>query len=98
MNKQYFMIKLLPCRPDFAQTMTDEERSIMQAHVAFWKEYMDKGIMLIFGPVLDPKGTYGLGIVSVENEEKVKELITKDPASKINTYEYFPMLALVPEK
>jgi hypothetical protein len=30
MNKKYFALKLNPCRPDFAQTMSDEERSIMQ--------------------------------------------------------------------
>lgn len=59
---------------------------------------MDEGIMLVFGPVLDPKGPYGLGIIAVDEEDQVKELIDNDPASKINQYEFYPMMALVPEK
>jgi hypothetical protein len=43
-------------------------------------------------------GVYGLGIVSAESEDQVKYLIANDPASKINRYEYHPMMALVPEK
>lgn len=95
MDKKYFALKLIPNRPDFVQTMTGEEREIMQQHVTYWKEYLDKGVMLIQGPVLDPKGAYGLGIVAVDSEEDVSRLIAHDPATKINTYEYYPMLAVV---
>jgi uncharacterized protein len=96
--KKYFVLKLNPRRPDFAQTMTDEERGIMQQHVNYWKEYMEQGIMLVFGPVLDPKGIYGLGIISVDSEDQVPELINNDPASSINSYEYYEMMAVVAEK
>lgn len=58
--KKYFALKLLPNRPDFAQTMTPDERAIMQQHVAYWKTYLDKGMVLAYGPVLDPAATYGL--------------------------------------
>jgi hypothetical protein len=54
--------------------------------------------VLVFGPVLDPNQVYGLGIVAVEDEEDVKNLIANDPATKINRYEYFPMKAVVPTK
>jgi hypothetical protein len=54
MDKQYFFVKLNPCRPDFAQTMTTEENNIMQEHVAYWIKYMQEGKMLVFGPVFDP--------------------------------------------
>ena len=57
---------------------------------------MEQGVMLIFGPVMDSEGIYELGIVSVDNEEDVKRLIDNDPASKINIYEYHPMMAMVP--
>ena len=89
MNKTYFVLKLLPNRPDFAETMSS---------VSYWKEYLDKGVMLVFGPVLDPKGVYGLGIIAVDNEEQVKTLIDNEPASAINKYEYHPMMAVVREK
>lgn len=96
--KKYFALKLLPCRPDFAQTMTPEERSIMMQHVAYWTEYMNKGFVLAFGPVLDPEAVYGLGIVCVDDEAEVKEMIAGDPAAAINTYVYHPMMAVVPQK
>ena len=93
--KKYFVLKLNPSRPDFAQTMTQDEKEIMQQHINYWKKYMQEGIMLILGPVLDPKGVYGLGIIAVDSEDQVNELLSNDPASKINNYEYYPMLASV---
>lgn len=98
MDKKYFAYKLLPGRPDFVQTMTEEEKGIMQQHVAYWKEYVDKGVMLVYGPVLDPKGAYGLGILAVEREEDGMRIIEQDPAIKINTYEYYPMMAVVTQQ
>ncbi|HEV7621241.1 MAG TPA: YciI family protein [Flavisolibacter sp.] len=98
MNKKYFLLKLLPNRPDFAQTMTSEEKTIMQQHSAYWRDQMKKGYVLVFGPVLDPKAFYGLGIITVDDEKQVDDFIRNDPASKINRYEYFPMMAVVPEK
>lgn len=96
MDKRYFVLHLLPSRPDFAKTMSEEELSIMQDHIAYWMDLMNKGKVLAFGPVLDPKEVYGLGIVSVDSEEEVKDFIANDPAGKINRYEYFPMNAVVP--
>jgi len=54
--------------------------------------------VLAFGPVIDPDEVYGLGIISVDNEQEVKDFIANDPAAKINRYEYFPMRAIVPAK
>ena len=96
MDKKYFVLYLLPSRPDFAQTMTLEERDIMMKHVAYWNEIMNQGKVLAFGPVLDPKEVYGLGIIAVNSEQEVKDFIANDPATKINRYEYFPMKAVVP--
>jgi hypothetical protein len=45
-----------------------------------------------------PNEIYGLGIVSVDSEQGVKDLIANDPAAKINKYEYFPIQAIVPVK
>jgi uncharacterized protein YciI len=78
--------------------MTEDEQAIMMKHVTYWKELMNEGKVLVFGPVLDPSEVYGLGIVSVENEQEVKDFIANDPAGKINKYEYFPMKAIVPAK
>ena len=98
MEKKHFMLKLLPRRPNFAQTMTDDERKIVQQHIAYWKGYMSKGVMLVFGPVFDPKGTYGIGIVAVDDEAEIPRLMENDPASIIHNYEYYPMNAVTPER
>ena len=97
-SKKYFAVKLLPCRPDFAFNMSDEERAIMQDHVAYWKDKMNKGLVIVFGPVMDPAGPYGLGVIAAEDENEVQNFIALDPASKINTYEFYPMRAILPQE
>ncbi len=63
MDKIHFDIKLIPGHPTFAKDTTTEERGIMQQHVIYWRGMMDKGAVIVFCPVLDPKDAYGLGIV-----------------------------------
>ncbi len=95
--KKHFVLYLNPPRSTFAQDMSDEERLIMQQHVQYWNDLMSKGNVLAFGPVLDPSGVYGIGIVEVENEEQVKTFIANDPANGLNRYEYHAMLAITPQ-
>lgn len=96
--KKYYALKLIAPRPTFAQDMSAEERGIMLQHVAYWRGLMDKGNVIAFGPVIDPNGVYGLGIIQAESEDQVKLFIENDPATKINRYEFYPMMAVVPEK
>jgi uncharacterized protein len=95
--KKYFVLKLLPPRSTFGQDMTPEERKIMGSHAAYWKELTAQGSVVVYGPVLDPQGVYGLGIVGVEDEREVEEFIKDDPANGLNRYEYYPMMAVLPE-
>ncbi|MGZ3750173.1 MAG: YciI family protein [Mucilaginibacter sp.] len=94
----HYFLKLNPCRPTFAQDMTDAERAIMQQHVAYWTEQMNRGTVIVFGPVLDPEAVYGIGVVEFENEDQLQEMIKNDPAANINQYEYYPMRAVTPKK
>ena len=98
MQKIHYTLYLNPPRPTFMQDMTDEERAVMQKHLVYWNNLMSQGKVLAFGPVLDPQGAYGLGIVEVENEEEVKELMANDPANGLNKYEYYFMKAVTPGK
>jgi uncharacterized protein YciI len=96
MDKKYYALRLLPPRPTFSQDMTPEERAVMMQHVAYWRALMAQDKVIVFGPVLDPKGAYGLGVIAAENEDEVKAFIAGDPAVKINlVYEYDQMLAVV---
>jgi hypothetical protein len=47
MNKKYYFIRLVPRRADFAQTMSEEERSIMMRHVDYWREHMNCSTCLL---------------------------------------------------
>jgi uncharacterized protein YciI len=96
-DKHYYFLKLNPPRPTFAMDMSEDEKNIMKQHVVYWTDLMNKGSVVVFGPVLDPKSVYGIGIISAESEDKVKDFIANDPASKVNRYEYYPMRAVVPQ-
>ena len=96
--KQFFAMKLIPPRPSFAQDMSEDERKIMMQHVAYWKDLTEKGFTVVYGPVLDPNGAYGFGVVQVDSEDQVKDFIAHDPANGLNRYEYYPMLAVLPPK
>jgi uncharacterized protein YciI len=98
MEKLHFAIKLVPPRVTFAQDMTDDERAIMKTHSIYLRGFMEQGIVLVFGPVLDPTGVYGLGIIAVDDEEQAKTLMANDPATQIAHYEYNRMMAVLPEK
>ena len=97
MNKKYFYLKLNPPRPDFAQTITEDERQIMKNHVAYWSGLMAIGKVITFGPVLHPEFVFGVGIIAADDENEVKAFIANDPATAINIYEYYPMRAVLPE-
>ena len=75
--------------------MNDEERGIMQQHLAYWHHFMSLGKVIVFGPVMDPAGVYSMGVVAKESEAELKAFMQGDPATKINRYEYHPMMAVV---
>lgn len=80
--KRHFLIKLIPPRPSFALDMTNEEKQLMQQHVAYWTKLAETGVALLFGPVADPAGSYGIGIVAVEEERQVAALTANDPVTQ----------------
>ncbi|HEU4719692.1 MAG TPA: YciI family protein [Bacteroidia bacterium] len=89
--KKYFFLKLNPPRSSFMTDMNEEERSIMQHHVDYWKPHVAAGTMMVMGPVMDPKGGFGVGIVCVSDESELDELVGNDPANGLNSYEIHPM-------
>jgi len=79
---KYFLYKLIPPRTTFLQDMTESEEKVMQKHIGYWKDFADRGIAIIFGPVLDPMGAYGLAIIETKDEAVVGDIGTNDPAIK----------------
>ena len=75
-----FVFRLISPRPTFALDMTEEERTIMERHAAYWQSFIDSGQMVIFGPVLDTTGSWGLGVVEAEDEDELRAFAAGDPA------------------
>jgi hypothetical protein len=93
-DKLHFFLKLNPPRASFMMDMSEEEKNIMQQHVLYWQPFVENGTVIVLGPVMDPKGGYGIAVVSVDNEKQVYDLIADDPANGLNSYECYPMRAV----
>ena len=79
------MFRLNAPRPTFALDMTDEEREIMGRHAAYWQPFIESGQMVIFGPVLDSTGSWGLGVIEAESEDELRAFAADDPAVTTGT-------------
>ena len=80
-----FALRLIAPRPDFAQTLTDSERAIMERHAAHWGPYFERGDMVVFGPVLTDESSYGLAVVQTEDEQALREFAAQDPVVTTGT-------------
>jgi uncharacterized protein YciI len=93
----FYLYKLIAPRVTFAQDMTDAEAQVLKVHSEYWTDLAARGVAVVFGPVLDPKGSWGLAIV----EAKVRATGTEDPAIKSQfgfKFEVYPMLQVVTRK
>jgi uncharacterized protein YciI len=79
---QTFFCKLHPPRPTFPSDITPEESQVMAEHAAYWREWMSKGNIVAFGPVMDGSGAYGIGIVQFDDEAGVRSFADNDPTIK----------------
>jgi uncharacterized protein YciI len=98
--KLRFFLKLVPPRPTFADDMTPEEGKLMQQHADYWKAEFAKGTVLIIGPVLDPKGIFGMAVLETVTEEEARSLAMNDPSVKagLNKFELSPMQLFLMKK
>lgn len=97
-DKRVYLCRLLPPRPSFPADMSEAEARTMQEHVAYWTRLADQGVALAFGPVLDPKGAWGVGLLAVDDEAQLEALRDGDPAIRAGLgfrYEILPMPRIV---
>jgi uncharacterized protein YciI len=92
-----FVLRLIPPRPTFAADMTPAEREAMAAHVVYWRERMDEGRVLIFGPTQGPDCVYGIAILDAADEAQARALADADPLRADGAWsdELHPMLDAV---
>lgn len=96
-GKTYFC-RLVPPRPSFAMDMNEAEKTAMTAHVAYWGTLLERGIAVVFGPVGDPTGPWGLGVLRVRDAAELDEVQKNDPAilAAIGLrYESLPMMRAI---
>jgi uncharacterized protein len=80
-----FVLRLKAPRPNFAQTLTDAEREIMTRHGEYWRPYLDRGEMVVFGPVLTDDDSYGLAVVETDDEQALRDFAAEDPVVTTGT-------------
>lgn len=97
----YFLCRLMPPRPTFALDMNATERALMGEHASYWRQHMREGRVVVFGPVADPAGPWGLGVVRAKDVADVRAFADRDPTMSSGIgfrWEILPMLtAVLPE-
>jgi uncharacterized protein YciI len=73
--------------------MTPAEGEAMERHFAYWHDLLSREVAVAFGPVLDPNGTWGLGLLDIEDEPAARAIGDDDPAvtNGTCTYEVLPV-------
>lgn len=77
---KHYLLRLVAPRQSFAFDMSETEKTTMGEHAAYWMERLHAGTAVIFGPVLDPAGPWGLAAMEVGSEDELKRLMNADPA------------------
>ena len=93
----HIVYKLVPPRPTFAVDMDETEAELMGKHAAYWRDQLARGRVIVFGPVMDPTGVWGLGVLETEDEAAARGLVLADPviAAGVCTFELHIMDAVV---
>jgi uncharacterized protein len=83
-----FLYRLQPPRPTFSQDLDAQEAEVMQRHVVYWQGLLARGVAIAFGPVLDPRDPWGLGLLEVGDEAAARAIGDDDPAVQSGTCSY----------
>jgi uncharacterized protein YndB with AHSA1/START domain len=75
----YFLMRLLTPRPTFPADATPEELNAMRAHALYWKGKVGEGKAIVLGPVADPAGAWGVGVLRATDLAEAEALCAADP-------------------
>ena len=96
----HFFCKLIAPRPTFPFDMNESEKALMSEHARYWMQMCQEGAVLVYGPVMDAKGPFGMGIFEGTDEAEIKRRTEADPVMKAGIgfkIEIAPMTALTRE-
>jgi uncharacterized protein YndB with AHSA1/START domain/uncharacterized protein YciI len=97
-DERFFLLRLIAPRATFAQDMNADERALMAEHGKYLRSQLAAGNVVAFGPVLDPAGAWGLGLVRANDESSARALTASDPvilSKRGFRYEVLPIAQLV---
>ena len=80
----HFFCKLVAPRPTFPFDMNENEKAVMAQHAAYWAGMCREGVLLVYGPVMDPNGPYGMGVFEGADEVEIKRRTEADPVMQAN--------------
>ncbi|UCG90256.1 MAG: hypothetical protein JSU57_00590 [Candidatus Heimdallarchaeota archaeon] len=75
-NNAYMVI--IKSRPNFPNTMTEEEKKIMGEHFEYLKLLLEQEKLIMAGPTLDDSGGYI--ILNTTSEDTARDIMSKDPS------------------
>ena len=75
----HFFCRLTPPRKTFIMDMTPAERELMGRHGAYWQAGLECGNVIAYGPVADPQGGFGMGVLSFPDQRSAEEFCAQDP-------------------
>lgn len=76
---KHFFTKLIPPRTTFPGDMTPMEAKFMQQHADYWRALVNQDRAIALGPVMDPAGAYGIGIICADDAAQARAMADGDP-------------------
>jgi len=92
----YFLCRLVPPRASFGTDMTPIEGALMARHAEHLRVLADAGTVVVFGPVLDPAGVWGLAVLEAADGAAARVIADADPVIRAGagfSYDIMPMPA-----
>jgi uncharacterized protein YciI len=65
-------------RENFAETMTDEEKTVWSVHFERFERLLAEGVIVLVGPTLGPVNT-GIAIFEAPDEDSARQIMAEDP-------------------
>ena len=81
----HYVCRLVPPRPTFHLDMDDRERAVMDRHAQYWAGLVERGVIVVYGPVLLDGASWDLGVLHADSEDEARALVEADPAVSSGT-------------
>jgi uncharacterized protein len=74
--------------------MTPDEQRAMAEHQEYWQQLLRDGRVVVYGPVADPEGVWGMGVLRAADRAEVLAIAERDPSvvAGVNTFEVFEIM------